>query len=331
MRDEQVAAPEWDVAALERLERELTGRLFGPIVIDAEGDSQPIKPRQAFRERGRRSFTADEIVVVVVAQGLVYAYDLSEPEREVVIPEREFPDSVDLLGWELTLGDVSMLNYQEAWVRKELEILRALKTTALEEVYKAERAREPSLAQLAQILASRKTEAPAPARLSEGADDRPREFDDESAPAYDAALVPIEDGDLVTGQVVGIDQEEVLVDIDLNCVGVIPSTELSILGSVDPADEVSLGEEVDALVLIKEGGDGRPVLSQKRARFEKAWGRIEARPGRGSRSRAQSSACGAAITPSTSEQWAEPCAGRRLTSTTPRAPTSSSARGLRPR
>ena len=54
------------------------------------------------------------------------------------------------------------------------------------------------------------------------------------------------------------------------------SNELSIRKSVDPAEEVELGEEVDALVLTKEDQDGRLVLSKKRARFEKAWRRIEA-------------------------------------------------------
>ena len=67
-----------------------------------------------------------------------------------------------------------------------------------------------------------------------------------------------------------------LVDIGYKSEGVIPSTELSIRKSVDPSDEVSLGEEVDALVLTKEDQDGRLILSKKRARFEKAWRKIEA-------------------------------------------------------
>src|SRR5262249_13978674 len=46
--------------------------------------------------------------------------------------------------------------------------------------------------------------------------------------------------------------------------------------SVDASEEVELGEEVDALVLTKEDQDGRLILSKKRARFEKAWRRIEA-------------------------------------------------------
>ena len=73
-----------------------------------------------------------------------------------------------------------------------------------------------------------------------------------------------------------IDKDEVLVDIGYKCEGVIPSNELSIRKSVDPSEEVELGEEVDALVLTKEDQEGRLILSKKRARFEKAWRRIEA-------------------------------------------------------
>ncbi len=80
---------------------------------------------------------------------------------------------------------------------------------------------------------------------------------------------------MVTGKVVRIDKDEVLVDIGYKSEGVIPSHELSIRKSVDASEEVELGEEVDALVLTKEDQDGRLILSKKRARFEKAWRRIE--------------------------------------------------------
>src|ERR687884_1518642 len=73
-----------------------------------------------------------------------------------------------------------------------------------------------------------------------------------------------------------IDKDEVLIDIGYKSEGVIPAHELSIRKSVNPADEVALGEEVDALVLTKEDQDGRLILSKKRARFERAWRRIEA-------------------------------------------------------
>src|SRR3979490_1343594 len=89
-------------------------------------------------------------------------------------------------------------------------------------------------------------------------------------------MVSFDEGDVVNGRVVRIDKDEVLVDIGYKSEGVIPSNELSIRKSVDPAEEVELGEEVDALVLTKEDRDGRLILSKKRARFEKAWRRIEA-------------------------------------------------------
>jgi small subunit ribosomal protein S1 len=102
------------------------------------------------------------------------------------------------------------------------------------------------------------------------------EVDGQLIPNYDATMVSFEEGDVVTGKVVRIDKDEVLVDIGYKSEGVIPQNELSIRRSIDPAEEVSLGEEVDALVLTKEDQDGRLILSKKRARFERAWRRIEA-------------------------------------------------------
>jgi small subunit ribosomal protein S1 len=102
------------------------------------------------------------------------------------------------------------------------------------------------------------------------------EIDGQIVPNYDATMQPFEEGEVVTGNVVRIDKDEVLVDIGYKSEGVIPANELSIRKSVDPREEVSLGEEVDAMVLTKEDQDGRLIMSKKRARFEKAWRRIEA-------------------------------------------------------
>jgi small subunit ribosomal protein S1 len=114
------------------------------------------------------------------------------------------------------------------------------------------------------------------AKVVEGSNGLLLEIDGRIVPNYDATLHPFQEGDVVTGHVVRIDNDEILVDIGYKSEGVIPSSELSIRKSVDPSDEVSLGEEVDALVLTKEDQDGRLILSKKRARFEKAWRKIEA-------------------------------------------------------
>jgi small subunit ribosomal protein S1 len=113
------------------------------------------------------------------------------------------------------------------------------------------------------------------AKVVEGSDGLLLEVDGHIVPNYDATLHPFQEGDVVSGHVVRIDNDEVLVDIGYKSEGVIPSSELSIRKSVDPSDEVQLGEQVDALVLTKEDQDGRLILSKKRARFEKAWRRIE--------------------------------------------------------
>ena len=101
------------------------------------------------------------------------------------------------------------------------------------------------------------------------------EVDGKIVPNYDATLNPFKEGDVVTGTVVRIDNDEVLVDIGFKSEGVVPAGELSIRKSVDPHEEVTLGETVDALVLTKEDQEGRLILSRKRARFEKAWRKIE--------------------------------------------------------
>jgi small subunit ribosomal protein S1 len=114
-----------------------------------------------------------------------------------------------------------------------------------------------------------------PAQVVEGSNGLLLEVDGQIVPNYDATMRPFEEGEVVSGHVVRIDKDEVLVDIGYKSEGVIPAGELSIRKSVDPHEEVHLGEEVDAMVLTKEDQDGRLIMSKKRARFEKAWRRIE--------------------------------------------------------
>jgi small subunit ribosomal protein S1 len=97
----------------------------------------------------------------------------------------------------------------------------------------------------------------------------------ELVPDYDATFPTINEGEVVHGTVVRVDKDEVLVDIGYKSEGVIPVAELSIRRSVNPQDEVALGDEIDALVLTKEDAEGRLILSKKRARFELAWKTIE--------------------------------------------------------
>ena len=93
--------------------------------------------------------------------------------------------------------------------------------------------------------------------------------------AVDATIKYFNDGDIVSGIVVKVDRDEVLLDIGYKTEGVIPSKELSIKHDVDPFDVVSVGDEIEALVQQKEDKEGRLILSKKRAQYERAWGTIE--------------------------------------------------------
>src|SRR4051812_37484586 len=136
----------------------------------------------------------------------------------------------------------------------------------------------PETPQPAEAAAS--TEAPeAVEEQEEGGANEMVVFDDlggmSFADAVDATIVEFDDGDIVTGRVVKIDSDEVLLDIGFKSEGVIPSRKLSIRNDVDPHEIVSLDDELEALVLQKEDKDGRLILSKKRAQYERAWGTIE--------------------------------------------------------
>jgi small subunit ribosomal protein S1 len=93
--------------------------------------------------------------------------------------------------------------------------------------------------------------------------------------AIEGTIKEFNDGDIVEGKVVRVDRDEVLLDIGYKTEGVIPSRELSIKHDVDPNDVVSVGDDIEALVLQKEDKEGRLILSKKRAQYERAWGTIE--------------------------------------------------------
>ncbi|MEJ2578585.1 MAG: 30S ribosomal protein S1, partial [Kineosporiaceae bacterium] len=93
--------------------------------------------------------------------------------------------------------------------------------------------------------------------------------------AIDETIKYFNDGDIVSGTIVKVDRDEVLLDIGYKTEGVIPSRELSIKHDVDPSEVVAVGDEVEALVLQKEDKEGRLILSKKRAQYERAWGTIE--------------------------------------------------------
>jgi len=102
-----------------------------------------------------------------------------------------------------------------------------------------------------------------------------RDLSQSFADAINGTLVELKDGQLVTGTVVRITRDEVLVEIGYKTEGVILGRELSMRADVDPNTIVKLGEKIETLVITLEDKEGRLLLSKKRAQYERAWGDIE--------------------------------------------------------
>lgn len=82
-------------------------------------------------------------------------------------------------------------------------------------------------------------------------------------------------GDIVTGVVVQVNQDEVLVDVGAKSEGVVPIRELSNFNVDSPQDIVKVGDEIKVYVLKSEDNEGRVILSKEKADAEEAWVRLE--------------------------------------------------------
>ncbi len=82
-------------------------------------------------------------------------------------------------------------------------------------------------------------------------------------------------GDVVTGKVVLVDEEQVLVDIGAKSEAVLPRKEVYLEGD-NTLDEIfSRGDSVDVLVLKANDQEDRTVVSQKRLERERRWKELE--------------------------------------------------------
>lgn len=85
----------------------------------------------------------------------------------------------------------------------------------------------------------------------------------------------IQQGDLITGTVVQIRDDEVLLDIGGKSEGIIPRQELSLKSIRDPHEAVKVGDVIDTYVLRVDNDEGHLILSKKRADRIKALDHLE--------------------------------------------------------
>lgn len=85
---------------------------------------------------------------------------------------------------------------------------------------------------------------------------------------YDGSMHKIEEGEILRGRILRVDQDQVVVDIGFKSEGVIPLEEFG------DADAVKVGDEFDVFLEKMENQDGLVVLSKQRADFLKVWDRV---------------------------------------------------------
>lgn len=79
-------------------------------------------------------------------------------------------------------------------------------------------------------------------------------------------------GDIITGTVVQVDEEQILVDVGGKSEGIIPKGEISATGD---SVELKPGDQIEVFVIKSENEEGHPILSKRRADRRKAWETIE--------------------------------------------------------
>jgi small subunit ribosomal protein S1 len=82
-------------------------------------------------------------------------------------------------------------------------------------------------------------------------------------------------GEIVTGTVVHVGQDEVMVDVGAKSEGVIPIRELSCCEVTSIQDIVKVGDQIEVYVLKAEDNEGKLILSKEKADAEKAWAGLE--------------------------------------------------------
>jgi ribosomal protein S1 len=94
---------------------------------------------------------------------------------------------------------------------------------------------------------------------------------------YDKSLHQLQQDTVITGTVMRVDREGVLVDVGAKSEGIIRLNELSrdAGANLTPENIVSVGQKIKVYVLEAENQDGIPVLSKKRADFEDAWEKVQ--------------------------------------------------------
>lgn len=161
---------------------------------------------------------------------------------------------------------------------------------AVEEAAPAEVAEETAPAEAVQEEAPAQAEeaAPVPEEQTDAAPaaeeaaepekkeaDAPSESMDDYATELEASFRKINEGDKLTGTVISVTDDEIIVDLGYYTDGIIRLDEASDDPSFSLKDKVQVGQKITATVVRKDDGAGHILLSMKEAAQLMAWDRLK--------------------------------------------------------
>ncbi|MDY3999308.1 MAG: S1 RNA-binding domain-containing protein [Blautia sp.] len=91
----------------------------------------------------------------------------------------------------------------------------------------------------------------------------------------EASFKKIEEGDILTGTVISVDEKEVVLDLKYYAEGIIPAEDYSREPGFNIKEEVHPGEEVSATVVRTDDGHGNILLSRTKATDVLAWEKLK--------------------------------------------------------
>ena len=89
-----------------------------------------------------------------------------------------------------------------------------------------------------------------------------------------ASLKQIHEGDVITGTVIDVTEDEVILDLKYYTEGVIRKEDFSADPTLNLKEAVQVGDEISATVVRRDGGQGQIMLSKKDAANLVAWDRL---------------------------------------------------------
>ncbi|WP_034328438.1 30S ribosomal protein S1 [Alkaliphilus transvaalensis] len=89
------------------------------------------------------------------------------------------------------------------------------------------------------------------------------------------SMVRLHRGEVVTGKVINVTDNEIMVNVGYKSDGIIPKEEISNDYSVNPKTLVNIGDEIKVYVIKVDDGEGNVLLSKKRVDMEKGWEDLE--------------------------------------------------------